>query len=74
MIVLNPKTKRKVEIISLLGGVWFVVSLPLPWIIGDPNVAREQLLVILQIIGFISIPFVALAIAWTLKPELTQNS
>ena len=57
---MNPKTRRRVEIISLLGGVWFVVSLPLPWIIGDPNVAREQLLVILQIIGFISIPFVFL--------------
>ena len=74
MILLNPKTRRKIEIISTLGGIWFIVSLPLPWIIGDPNVGTEQLIVVLQMIGFISIPFVALAVAWTLKPELTQNS
>ena len=71
---MNPKTKRKVEIISLLAGIWFVVTLPLPWIIAAPNVAKPQLTVILQMIAFISIPFVALAIAWTLKPELTQNT
>ena len=53
---MNPKTKRKVEIISLLAGIWFVVTLPLPWIIADPNVAKPQLTVILQMIAFISIP------------------
>ena len=57
---MNPKTKRKVEIISLLAGIWFIVTLPLPWIIGDPDVAKPQLTVILQMIAFISIPFVAL--------------
>ena len=71
---MSPKTKRKVEIISLLSGIWFVVKLPLPWIIADPNVAKPQLTVILQMIAFISIPFVALAVAWTLKPELTRNA
>ena len=71
---MSPKTKRKVEIISLLSGIWFVVTLPLPWIIVDPNVAKPQLTVILQMIAFISIPFVALAVAWTLKPELTRNA
>ena len=71
---MNPKTRRKVEIISLLSGIWFIVTLPLPCIIADPNVAKPQLTVILQMIAFISIPFVALAIAWTLKPELTQNT
>ena len=71
---MNPKTKRKVEIISLLGGIWFIVTLPLPWIIGDPDVAKPQLTVILQMIAFISIPFVALAVAWMLKPELTRNA
>ena len=74
MCVMNPKTKRKVEIIGLLGGIWFIVTLPLPWIITDPDVAEPQLIVILQMIAFISIPFVALAVAWTLKPELTQNN
>ena len=71
---MNPKTKRKVEIISLLAGIWFIVTLPLPWIIGDPNIPIQQLTVVLQMIAFISIPFVALAVAWTLKPELTQNN
>ena len=72
--MMNPKTKRKVEIISLLVGIWFIVTLPLPWIIGDPNVSTPQFTVILQMIAFISIPFVALAVAWMLKPELTQNN
>ena len=71
---MNPKTRRKIEIISLLSGIWFIVTLPLPWIIADPDVAKPQLTVILQMIAFISIPFVALAIAWTPKPELTQNT
>ena len=71
---MNPKTRRKVEIISLLGGIWFIVTLPLPWIIGDPNIPIQQLTIVLQMIAFISIPFVALAVAWTLKPELTQNN
>ena len=49
--------------------IWFVVTLPLPWMItGD--VGQNQLGTLLPIIGFISIPFVVLGIAWTLKPEL----
>ena len=72
--MMNPKTKKRVEMICLLSGIWFIVDLPLPWIIGDPNIPIQQLTVVLQMIGFISIPFVALAVAWTLKPELTQNN
>ena len=74
MCMMNPKTKKRVEMICLLSGIWFIVALPLPWIIGDPNIPIQQLTVVLQMIGFISIPFVALAVAWTLKPELTQNN
>ncbi len=56
--------------IILMSIIWFVVTLPLPWLItGD--VGQDQLVIILPIIGLISIPFVALGIAWTLKPELT---
>jgi len=56
--------------IILMAIIWFVVTLPLPWLItGD--VGQDQLVIILPIIGLISIPFVALGIAWTLKPELT---
>ena len=48
---------------------WFVVTLPKPWLItGD--VGQDELVIILPFIGLISIPFVALGIAWTLKPEL----
>ena len=71
---MNPKTKRKIEIISLLSGIWFIISLPLPWLITIPDVAYTQLVVILQMTALISVPFVALAIAWTLKPEVTTNS
>ncbi len=56
--------------IILMSLIWFVVTLPLPWLItGD--IGQDQLVIILPIIGLISIPFVALGIAWTLKPELT---
>ena len=49
--------------------IWFVITLPLPWVFtGD--IAQDQVFTILPIIGFISIPFVVLGIAWTLKPEL----
>ena len=56
--------------IIVMSSIWFVITLPLPWLItGD--VGQDQLVIILPIIGLISIPFVALGIAWTLKPELT---
>ena len=56
--------------IILMSLIWFVITLPLPWLLtGD--VGQDQLFTILPIIGLISIPFVALGIAWTLKPELT---
>jgi len=56
--------------IIILVSVWFVVTLPLPWMVtGD--IGQDQLSTLLPIIGLISIPFVALGIAWTLKPELT---
>ena len=71
---MNPKTKRKIEIIGLLSGIWFIISLPLPWLITIPDVAYTQLVVILQMTALVSLPFIAVAVAWTLKPELTTNS
>ena len=66
----NNKKKKIRNTIVLMAIIWFVVTLPLPWLItGD--VGQDQLVIILPIIGLISIPFVALGIAWTLKPELT---
>jgi len=66
----NNKKKKIRNTIILMAIIWFVVTLPLPWLItGD--VGQDQLVIILPIIGLISIPFVALGIVWTLKPELT---
>ena len=56
--------------IIVMAIIWFVITLPLPWLFtGD--IGQDQLFTILPIIVFISIPFVVLGIAWTLKPELT---
>ena len=67
---MNELEKKKRNMIILLALIWFVVTLPLPWLLtGD--IGQDQLFTLLPIIGFISIPFVALGIAWTLKPDLT---
>ena len=63
--------KDKAKLIILLGGIWIIISLPLPWIINNPLVSESQFITILGIIGIMSIPFIALGVAWTLKPELT---
>ena len=69
---MNPKRKKKLEIIILLSLIWFVITLPLPWVLtAPPEAAQTQLTIILQITGMVSVPFVILAIVWTLKPELT---
>ncbi len=63
--------KAKAKLIILLGSIWIIITLPLPWIINNPLVSETQLNTILAIIGFMSIPFIILGVAWTLKPELT---
>ena len=63
--------KKKAKLIILLGVIWVVVTLPLPWIINNPEVSDTQFNTILSIIGILSIPFIMLGVAWTLKPELT---
>jgi len=68
--LVNELEKKKRNMIILLASIWFVVTLPLPWLFtGD--IGQDQFFTLLPIIGFISIPFVALGIAWTLKPDLT---
>jgi len=64
--------KAKAKLIILLGGLWIIVTLPLPWLINNPLVSESQFNTILAIIGVLSIPFVALGVAWTLKPELAN--
>ena len=68
--MVNGLKKKTRNMIILLSLIWFVITLPLPWMFtGD--IGQDQLFTLLPIIGFISIPFVALGIAWTLKPDLT---
>jgi len=67
-LLLNPRTRKKVEIIALLSVIWFVITLPLPWILmAPPEASQTQLIIILEITAMISVP----AVVWTLKPELT---
>jgi hypothetical protein len=63
--------KAKAKLIILLGAIWIIITLPLPWIINNPEVSQDQFNTILGIIGIMSIPFVVLGVVWTLKPELT---
>jgi len=63
--------KKKAKLIILLGVIWVVITLPLPWIVGNPQVSESQFNIIITIIGVMSIPFIVLGVVWTLKPELT---
>lgn len=63
--------KKKAKLFILLGVVWILVTLPLPWLINNPQVSESQFNIILGIVGIMSIPFIVLGVVWTLKPELT---
>ncbi len=63
--------KAKAKLIILLGVIWVIVTLPLPWLVNNPLVSESQFNTILAIIGVMSIPFIVLGVVWTLKPELT---
>ena len=63
--------KAKAKLIILLGIIWIIISLPLPWIVNNPAVSEAQFNTVLGIIGVLSIPFIVLGVVWTLKPELT---
>ncbi len=63
--------KAKAKLIILLGVIWVVISLPLPWIVNNPAVSESQFNTVLGIIGILTIPFIVLGVVWTLKPELT---
>ncbi len=63
--------KAKAKVIILLGIIWVVITLPLPWLVNNPLVSESQFNTILTIIGVMSIPFIVLGVVWTLKPELT---
>ena len=64
--------KRRAKTLILLSTIWFAIAIPMPFLFNVPEEATPQYYTLVQILGLISIPFVALAIAWTLKPELAQ--
>jgi hypothetical protein len=68
---LETKRKKRVKILALLATIWFAVTLPLPWLWMAPEETKPQVFILLQIVGLISIPFIVLAVVWTIKPELT---
>lgn len=63
--------KKKAKLIILLGVIWVIITLPLPWVINNPLVSESQFNIILGIVAVMSIPFIVLGVVWTLKPELT---
>ena len=69
--VLMDTKKKKAKLIIMLGVIWIIVTLPLPWIVNNPQVSESQMNIILGIVGIMSIPFIVLGVVWTLKPELT---
>jgi len=48
--------KAKAKLIILLGSIWFIITLPLPWLVNNPLVSETQFNTILAIIGVMSIP------------------
>lgn len=70
--ILESLKKRRAKTLILLAAIWFAVAIPMPFLFNVPGEATRQFYTLIQILGFISIPFVALGIAWTLKPELAQ--
>ncbi|MGB0723875.1 MAG: hypothetical protein ACPGN7_00550 [Nitrosopumilus sp.] len=68
---MESKKKFRAKLIILLGVIWIVITLPLPWLINNPTVSADQFNTVLGIIGVMSIPFIILGVAWSLKPELT---
>lgn len=64
--------RSRIRLYILLAAVWFVISLPLPWLIGNDNVTESSFYTILGIVGIMSIPFVMLGIVWSIKPELAS--
>jgi flagellar basal body-associated protein FliL len=70
----TPKKKSALKIIIMLSIVWFASALPVPFIWSNPSPQQsEQFKTYLEIAVLISIPFIAMGIAWTLKPELATR-
>ena len=72
---MTPKKKSALKIIIMLSIIWFASALPVPFIWSNPSPQQsEQFRTYLEIAALISVPFIAMGIAWTLKPELATRS
>ena len=70
---MNPRQKRSLKIIILLAIVWFACALPVPILLTHPDPAHsDQYRAYVYIAAIVSIPFIGMAIAWTVKPELAR--
>ena len=71
---MTPKRKSALKIIIMLSIIWFAAALPVPFIWSNPSPQQsQQFQTYLEIAALISIPFIAMGVAWTLKPELTTH-
>ena len=71
---METKRKRNLKIIIMLSIIWFASALPVPFIWSNPSPQQsEQFKTYLEIAALVSIPFIAMGIAWTIKPELTTR-
>ncbi len=72
---MTPKKKSALKVIIMLSIIWFASALPVPFIWSNPSPQQsEQFRTYLEIAALISVPFIAMGIAWTLKPELTTRN
>jgi len=71
----TPRKKSALKVIIMLSIIWFASALPVPFIWSSSSPQQsEQFKTYLEIAALISVPFIAMAIAWTLKPELATRS
>lgn len=72
---MTPRKKSALKVIIMLSIIWFASALPVPFIWSSSSPQQsEQFKTYLEIAALISVPFIAMAIAWTLKPELATRS
>ncbi len=71
---MDAKKKGKLKIIIMLSIIWFAAALPVPFLWSNPDPQHpDQYKVYMEIAGLVSIPFIAMGVVWTLKPELATR-
>ncbi len=71
---MDLKRKRSLRIIIVLAIVWFAAALPVPFLWSNPDPQNpQQYRTYLEIAAIVSVPFIAMGVVWTLKPELATR-